>query len=82
MEVLEVADEILHNGKTYSQATMVVTARRQLHSEHTIPNACTRLIGLNTRQFKDLLRDPPRLAEHLISVYPANERTIRKRIER
>jgi hypothetical protein len=76
MEVLEVSREVLRNGRTYTQATGAVTHSRNLRSPHTVPNACTRIIGLNTAQFRRLLSDPSGLAEHLARRFPPHKATI------
>jgi len=77
-EILEVSDEVLNQGRSYNEATKIVTSRRGLRSEHTVPNACTRLIGLNTAEFRALLEDRKNLARHLSDRFPEHESLIRQ----
>ena len=69
-DVLDVCHEVFENGKEYRQACAIVTQRRNLDSPHTVPDKCTRRIGLDTAGFKKLLENRTELIEHLIKYYP------------
>ncbi len=76
-EILEVCHEVLRGGRSYTEAIKVVTARRGLRSQHTVEDACTRQIGLNTAQFRSLLNNPKELAHHLSQRFPQHAERIR-----
>ena len=73
IQVIEVYQEAHRNQVSYNDAVKIVAQRRSLKSVHTIYDACTRRIGINTNQFKQLLQDKSQLRKHLISQYPDYE---------
>ena len=77
-DVLAVCHEVLDNGKDLQDAYRMRTEERRLASTGTVANACLRAIGLNTAQFRYLLRSRPRLIQHLVDHYPAHEDVIRE----
>lgn len=81
-DVLEVCREVLDKGRTYREATEIVTRRRGLNSPHTVPDACTRRLSttkmkVNTAKFEYFLAHRDELAKHLAHLYPGHEHTIR-----
>ena len=80
-DVLEVILEIFINGKDYNDAVRDLCKRRKLRSIHTIYDKCTRHIGLNTEEFRELLGDKTRLSRHLKRRFPKNKQQIDKCFE-
>jgi hypothetical protein len=70
MNVLLMYEEMVHNSKDYTEAYKELTRRRGLKSEHTIPDSCTRGLGLNTSEFKALIMAPDQFAAFLIERFP------------
>lgn len=64
----------------YNEAVAQITKEEKLKSIHTVYDACTRRIKLNTEQFKALLKDHPKLIEHLVRQYPKQETYIKNTI--
>ena len=73
LQVIEVCQEVYHNQMSYNDAVKKVARRRNLKSVHTVYDACTRRIAINTEHFKRLLQDKSQLREYLISRYPDHE---------
>jgi hypothetical protein len=70
MNVLMMYEEMVNNNKSYTEAYKELTRRRGLKSEHTIPDSCTRGLGLNTSEFKALVMAPDQLAALLVERFP------------
>ena len=70
MNVLMMYEEMFNNNKSYTEAYKELTRRRGLKSEHTIPDSCTRGLGLNTSEFKALVMVPDKLAAFLVERFP------------
>lgn len=79
--VLDVCREVYTNGLDYTEAYVVVAQRKGLKSIHTVADACTRRIGLNTHEFRQLLIHKHQLVAHLTSIYPENAGEISKVIK-
>jgi hypothetical protein len=79
-DILNVCKEMSQNGNDYNCACEVVTKMRNLSSPHTVPDACTRRIGLNTSGFRELYANKPLLIKHLISYYPIFSEEIKNAI--
>ena len=75
-DVLEISLEVLINGKDYNDAVRDLCERRQLKSIHTIYDKCTRHIGLNTEEFRELLRNRAELSRHLKRRFPGSTQQI------
>jgi predicted transport protein len=76
MNVLLMYEEMVNNQKSYVEAYKELTRRRGLRSEHTIPDSCTRGLGLNTKEFKELVRDSDQLAAVLADRFPEHKEYI------
>ncbi len=74
--VISVCREVWYEGRSYNEAVKVTQHRRGLSSVHTVYDACTRRIQLNTAGFRRLLGDPEALSEHLKQRYPKYQREI------
>jgi hypothetical protein len=68
--ILDVCREMAINNRDFRQACLSVTKRKKLLSIHTVPDACTRTIGLNTSGFVELCANKDNLIKHLGSYYP------------
>lgn len=80
-DVLEVCTEIFVNKLSYSRACEVITKKRRLSSTHTVEDACTRRIGLNTAEFRILLNHRHELSVHLSNQFPDYSAVIHRIIE-
>jgi hypothetical protein len=78
LNILNVCTEVYEHNLDYRQACLVITQRKNLSSEHTVPDACTRRIGLNTAGFRGLLKNKSQLMDHLIVYYPNYSEEIKK----
>jgi hypothetical protein len=82
LNILEVCKEMSENGNDYNRACEVVTNMRNLSSPHTVPDACTRRIGINTGGFRKLYANKRLLIDHLINNYPNFSEEITKALSR
>ena len=78
--VLMMYEEMIINNKSYTEAYKELTRRRGLRSEHTIPDSCTRGLGLNTSEFKALVMEPNQLVAVLVERFPKHREYISKTI--
>lgn len=69
-DILNVCKEMSENGNDYNRACEVVSKMRNLSSPHTVPDACTRRIGINTSEFRKLYANKTLLINHLIEHFP------------
>lgn len=76
--ILDVYWEISKNGHDYTQACKIITKKNNLSSPHTVPDACTRRIGINTDGFRKLVLNKTQLIDHLTRYYPGFSDTIRE----
>ncbi|GEA15394.1 hypothetical protein E308F_16380 [Moorella sp. E308F] len=67
---LEVA-KLMWSGKTYSKALTIIAQQRDLKSISTVGDQCTRQMGLNAKQFKELVDNKEKFMDHLIKHFPA-----------
>lgn len=74
--ILDVYLEMTKNDCNYPQAYQTVTKRNNLLSIHTVPDACTRRIGLNTAGFLELCSNKDKLIQHLKSYFPDHSEKI------
>jgi len=70
MNIFAVCKYMDENGGDYTEANKQVTRDNNLSSPHTVPDACTRRIGLSTGEFRELYRNKSRLIDHLSKYYP------------
>ncbi|HAW09099.1 MAG TPA: hypothetical protein DCW42_08060 [Bacteroidetes bacterium] len=75
-QVIDVWKEIYENGRSYNEAIEIVASRRDLKSIHTVADKCTRQLGLNTPEFKKLIKEKEKLKNLLIRKFPSDERYI------
>lgn len=78
LNVLSMYEEMVNHNKSYTEAYKELTRRRGLKSEHTIPDSCTRGLGLNTSEFKALIMAPDQFAAFLIERFPDYKENISK----
>jgi hypothetical protein len=78
--VLTVYDYVSSGKFDYNDAVAQITKEQDLKSIHTVYDACTRQINLNTEQFRVMLENPQQLTDHLIRLYPQQESHIRKAV--
>jgi hypothetical protein len=69
-DMLNVCKIMSENGEDYNRACEVVTKMRNLSSPHTVPDACTRRIGIKTGDFRKLYANKTLLINHLIKYFP------------
>lgn len=80
-DILEVCLEVYTNGKEYNGAAKVVAERSGI-LVGTVYSECTRVINLNTKEFKDLLNDKKDLITYLKRRFPKNEQQIEECLAR
>jgi len=78
--VLRVYKCIVGEALSYNEAVTKVAKEERLKSVHTVYDACTRRIKLNTEHFRALLETPQMLTDQLIMQYPKQETYIRSTI--
>ncbi len=78
--VLRVFQHIVSENCNYNEAVAKVAKEERLKSIHTVYDACTRRIKLNTEQFRKLLENRQNLVDHLIAKYPQQATYIRNAI--
>ncbi len=76
--ILDVYREMSKNGNNYTQACKIITKQNNLSSPHTVPDACTRRLGINTDGFRKLVLNREELVDQLIRYYPSFSDTIRE----
>jgi len=77
---LEVAKLVWDDKKTYREAFRILTLRKNLKSPQTVPDACTRQIGVATKQFEELLKNRDKFVNHLIRRFPMYKELIVKEL--
>ncbi len=78
--VLRVYKCIVGETLSYNEAVTKVAKEERLKSVHTVYDACTRRIKLNTEQFRMLLENHQGLIGHLVTQYPKQEAYIKRTI--
>ena len=78
-QILEVAELVLTQGKSYNDAVKIVAEKRKIH-QATVRDKCTRRLGLTTSQFKNLLGDKENLITFLIERFPDRKDIINERL--
>jgi hypothetical protein len=78
--VLKVYEYVVNDKLSYNEAAAKIAREENLKSIHTVYDACTRRINLNTKQFRALLQKHLQLLDHLTAQYPEQERYIRNTI--
>lgn len=76
LNVLSMYEEMVKNNKSYKEAFNELTNRRGLKSITTVRDSCTRGLGLNTSEFKELVMAPDQFAAFLIERFPDYRETI------
>ena len=80
--ILDVCEQVFVNDLDFSEAYVQVASRKNLNSIHTVADACTRRIGIDTATFRKLLDNKPELIEYLSGIYPNYSEIIRNTITR
>ena len=80
-QILEVAELMLFNKIEFGDAAVQVGRRRNI-THGTVRHNCTRALGLDTYQFKALLRDPRQTISFLQKKFPQYSDTISERLSR
>ncbi|NWF86427.1 hypothetical protein HXY32_01200 [Candidatus Bathyarchaeota archaeon] len=80
LNILTVLEQVYNKRKTYDEAAKIVAKKLKLH-EGTIRAACTRDIGLSSKQFRKLLKDKEKLKTLLTEKYPDHQNTINETIQ-
>ncbi len=75
-DIINVYLEITINGNSYNDAVERIYQIRGLASIHTIYDKCTRTLGLNTEEFKTLIKDRDKFTCFLIKKYPNHKNFI------
>jgi hypothetical protein len=76
VHILKVYGYVSSEEYSYNEAVRKIAKDEKLKSIHTVSDACTRRIKLNTEQFRDLLNKPDQLCNYLIKVFPAHQEHI------
>ncbi|MCL6477520.1 MAG: hypothetical protein K6T65_03815 [Peptococcaceae bacterium] len=66
---LEVAKLMLKNRMSFKEAVIIVAKRRD-KLESTIRDQCTRQMGLNVKEFKELLKDKNSFINYMVEKFP------------
>lgn len=77
--VLDVANLVFNEGKTYNEAVKIVALQREVR-EQTIMDQCGRSIGVRTADFRKLLEDKEKLKSFLNSKFPDDRDVIATRL--
>jgi len=80
-QILEVAELVFTQGKSYNDAVKIVAERRKIHPA-TVRDKCTRRLNLTTSQFKNLLNDKEKLIVFLVERFPDRKNIINERLGR
>lgn len=80
-QILEVAELVFTQGKSYNEAVKIVAGKRKIHPA-TVRDKCTRRLNLTTSQFKDLLNDKEKLIAFLVERFPDKKNIINERLRR
>jgi len=75
-DVLSVYRYVVRDKYDYNEAVSKITEEQGLRSIHTIYDACTRRLNLNTEQFRKLLDNPQQLSDYLSTMFPENRQHI------
>jgi len=78
-QILEVAEVVFTQGKTYNEAVKIVAEKRGIHPA-TVRDKCTRRLGLTTSQFKNLLEDKEKLLTFLFEKFPNKKDIVNERL--
>ncbi|MEM3731526.1 MAG: hypothetical protein QXG27_02925 [Candidatus Bathyarchaeia archaeon] len=79
LNILTVMEQIYKRGKTYDEAVKIAAKKLKLY-HGTIRAACTKEIGLKSKQLRKLLSDKEKLKQTLIEKFPEHEKTIQETI--
>ena len=71
--ILKVYEYVSSGEYTYNKAVAKIAKDEKLRSIHTVYDACTRRIKLNTEQFRNLLKAPDRLCNYLTETFPDHQ---------
>jgi len=74
-QILEVANLVLNQGKSFNEALKIIAKDRNVH-ETTVRDKCCRRMGLNAAEFKELLKDKKKLSIILVKRFPGEEEFI------
>jgi len=80
-QILEVAELMLFNNVQFGDAALQVARKRKI-THGTVRHSCTRALGLDTDQFKALIRDAKQTAKFLQKKFPQFADTISKRLNK
>jgi hypothetical protein len=67
-------------GTSYGGVLKQILKEKDPDSVKMVSDACTWKINLSSSEFSDLLKDIPRLADYLASLFPEQEKSIREKI--
>jgi hypothetical protein len=76
--VLRVYEYVSGGEYSYNEAVAKIAKDEKLKSIHTVYDACTRRIKLNTEQFRTLLESPDQLCNYLLGVFPDHQDHIQR----
>lgn len=79
-QIIEVAELIVVEGKDFLEAVKLISQRRNVW-EGTIRDKLTRKIGLNTEQFRTLVRNKQDFINFLVKMFPNDEAEIKERLK-
>jgi len=79
LNILTVLEQVYKKGKTYDEAVQITAKKLKLFIG-TIRAACTREIGLTSKQFRKLLKDKEKLKTLLTEKYPDYQSAINETI--